>query len=140
MTATYEDIGLVVVRPDDGTFDESGPCSEADIAHDTMTISLRPGGQYEETPSPVCLEAGKKYEVRIVIGAYQTAYPDMRARVYLDSVCISLESFYNNHSCTSSFSYRQRRNCQCSRTRAISWSTSTGIATCANSADTLRSR
>lgn len=83
----WENVLISVVRPENQ--DPNGPCGHVTPNDDFIKARLYPGHRYHEVRSPICLEAGLKYEIRVEFGEKRTGAPDRAAAILFDSIVLA---------------------------------------------------
>lgn len=82
----WENVRVTIERP--GPLDPNGPCANTRPTDDQMVISLPDNRRHMKLFPPVCLEAGKRYKVRIDFRRSNAHTDSPSASVLIDSIVL----------------------------------------------------
>ena len=89
LAGQWEDVRVILERPD--AVDPDGPCANVGAAAggtEISRVSLPSGARHAVVYPPSCLEAGKRYKVRLEFKSYDTAQETPGASVLIDSITV----------------------------------------------------
>ncbi|KAG0716686.1 Laminin subunit beta-1 [Chionoecetes opilio] len=82
----WENVRVTIERP--GPLDPNGPCANTRPTDDQMVINLPDSRRHVKLFPPVCLEAGKRYKVRIDFRRTNSHTDSPSASVLIDSIVL----------------------------------------------------
>ncbi|XP_040566371.1 laminin subunit beta-1 isoform X1 [Lepeophtheirus salmonis] len=83
----WADVKISVI-PLDGPPDPNGPCANKPVDAEIIRQPLFAQSGSTPTPTPLCLEEGKRYEIKYLFDQYDTNNPDPKANILIDSIAL----------------------------------------------------
>ncbi|XP_077998074.1 laminin subunit beta-1-like [Glandiceps talaboti] len=83
---TWEDVRVTVTRPT--AIPTSSVCGNTIPQDDLLATSLLPGQRYRILSTPICLERGNQYTIRVDFNRYHNGAPTPGAQVLFDSLVL----------------------------------------------------
>ncbi|CAB4063912.1 LAMB1 [Lepeophtheirus salmonis] len=68
--------------------DPNGPCANKPVDAEIIRQPLFAQSGSTPTPTPLCLEEGKRYEIKYLFDQYDTNNPDPKANILIDSIAL----------------------------------------------------
>lgn len=88
LSGQWEDVRVVLERPEDQPIDIDGPCANVQAGPEESQVSLPSGARHVVVYPPACLEAGVRYKLKLQFKAYDTRQETTSASVLIDSVAV----------------------------------------------------